>query len=301
VIRALTALESAYRGHGPPCERTWIAGIDALVARPARGSGPAIVFANAATPRGIDEPAVSRFLGGLAGTGFVAVAPELPRVRAGEVTPDTVDALVAVARASGTPVALVGASTGASLAILAAADPLIANRVSTVLAIGPFASLERILRLGTTGFYGDRPYPAAALVAVASGRSLLASAADDPAVPALLANRDPDRFAELYAALRSGTRALVADMSPVSRIAQVSAPLEIASARGDAFVPVDEAEALAEAGNGVRLTVTHALDHVRPRLRPGLVRLVAALDRTLRRAAETEPEPAPVFRPLPVL
>jgi hypothetical protein len=299
VIRALTALESAYRGHGPPCERTWIAGIDALVARPARGSGPAIVFANAATPRGIDEPAVSRFLGGLAGTGFVAVAPELPRVRAGEVTPDTVDALVAVARASGTPVALVGASTGASLAILAAADPLIANRVTAVLAIAPFASLERILRLGTTGFYGDRPYPAAPLVALASTRSLRTSAPDDASVPALLANRDPHRFDELYASLAPDTRALVADMSPLSRIALVSAPLELASAPDDAFVPVQEAEALVEAVDDVRLTVTRSLDHVRPRLRPGLGRLVAALDRTLRRAAEAEP--APVFRPLPAL
>ena len=60
---------------------------------PRRGSGPVVVYANAATPQGVEQPAVGRFLERLAGAGFVAVAPELPHVRQGEVTPETVDAL----------------------------------------------------------------------------------------------------------------------------------------------------------------------------------------------------------------
>ena len=67
------------------------------MASPAGLAGPAVVFANAATPRGIGEPAVAALLSGLAGAGFVAVAAELPHVREGEVTPQTVEALVAVA------------------------------------------------------------------------------------------------------------------------------------------------------------------------------------------------------------
>lgn len=296
MIHSFTVLAAALQAGGEPCERTRIAGVDALVARPRAGVGPVVVYANAATPRGIDELAVGRFLGGLAGAGFVAVAPELPGVRRGEVTPATVDALVSVTAASGRQVALIGASTGAGLVLLAASDPRIADRVTAVAAIAPFASLRAVLRLGTTGDYGGAPYEAAPLVATAAARSLLASAPDDPVVPALLANRNPDRFDALFAALAPSTRSLVGELSPVTRIADVRAPVELASAPHDAFFPVEESRALACAGRDVRLTVTPALDHVCPRLRPGLLRLAGVLDRTLRRALEAEGQ-ASVLRP----
>jgi hypothetical protein len=300
VIRSLLVLSAVLRGGGLPCKRTQMAGVDALVARPA-GGGPAVVVANAATPRGIDEPAVGRLLGGLARAGFVAIAPELPRVRDGEVTPATVDALVDVARGAGPRTALLGVSTGAGLAILAAGDLRLREQVSAVLAIAPFASLERILLLGTTGFYNGNPFPAEPLMARATMRSVAASAPDDPGVPALLSNRDPDRFEELFAALTPRTRQLVSELSPASRIALISAPVELLSDPDDAFFPADESRALASAGGDVRLTVTHALEHVRPRRRLGLVHVVAALDRTLRRAAEAETTAIPVLRPSPAL
>ncbi len=292
MIRALTVLAATFRGEARACERERIAGVEALVAWPRRGSGPVVVYANAATPLGVEQPAVGRFLSGLAGAGFVAVAPELPRVREGEVTPETIDSLVAVAGAAGSRIALIGASTGAGLAILAAGDPRLANRVTAVAAVGPFASLRNVLQLATTGVYGDRPYPAAPLLARAAARSLAASAPDDPTVPALLANRHPRRFDELYKALEPDTRALVWELSPLARIGHVLAPVELASSPSDPFFPVDESRALAAAGRDVRLTVTPALLHVKPRVRPGLVTLVALLDRTLRRAAEAEPVPA---------
>jgi dienelactone hydrolase len=294
MLRSLTVLTAALRGGADSCSRERVAGVDALVARPAWGSGPVVVYANAATPNGIDEPAVGRFLGGLASAGFVAVAPELPGVRRGEVTPETVEALVRVAGASGHSVGLIGASTGAGLALLAAGDPQLAGRVTSVAAIAPFASLRAILRLGTTGFYGDEPFAAAPLVGVAAARSLAASAPFDTAVAALLANRDPVRFDELYAALTPSTRALVEDLSPLSRIGAVMAPVELASSPDDPFFPVGESIALAQAGYDVRLTVTRALDHVCPRPRAGVVGIAALLERTLQRAAATER--APVLR-----
>jgi acetyl esterase/lipase len=248
-----------------------------------------VVCANAATPLGIEEPAVGRFLSALAGAGFVAVAPELPHVRHGEVTPATIDALVSVAGASGQRTALIGASTGAGLAILAAGDPRLASRVTAVAAIGPFASLRNLLQLATTGRYRDRLYPTAPLLARAATRSLSASAPDDPAVTALLANRDPRRFDELYGALEFETRALVSELSPLTRIGHVQAPVELATSPTDPFFPVQEAYALAHAGADVRLTVSRALLHVKPRLHPGIVHVLALLDRTLRRAAEAQP------------
>ncbi len=300
MIRSLTVLTTAVRGGGEPCLCTQMGGVDALVARPRSGAGPVIVYANAATPRGVDEPAVAHLLGALASAGFVAVAPELPCVRRGEVTPETIEALVAVAGASGRRVGLIGVSTGAGLVILAAADPRIVDRVTAVTAIAPFASLRAILRLATTGHYGDRPFAAEPLVSVAAARSLAASAPDDPAVSALLANDDPARFDALFAELAPTTRVLVDELSPLTRIADVRAPVELLSAADDCFFPPDESRALAAAGRDVRLTVTPALEHVRPRLRPGLVRVAAALDRTLRRAGESE-QRHPVFRPSPAL
>ena len=291
MIRPLAVLASTFGGGARVCERERIAGVEALVARPRRGSGPVVVYANAATPLGIEQPAVGRFLSALAGAGFVGVAPELPRVRVGEVTPETIDALVAVASAAGTRVALVGASTGAGLVILAAGDQRLAHRVTAVASIAPFASLRNLLQLATTGFYGDRPYPAAPLLVRAATRSLAASAPGDRAVPALLANTDRTRFDELYAALSPETRALVEEVSPLSRIGAVTAPVELASSPNDPFFPVDESLALVAAGRDVRLTVTPALLHVKPRLRPGLVRVATLLDRTLRRASQAEPMP----------
>ena len=289
MICALTVLASTFRGDARACERECIAGVDALVARPRRGSGSVVVYANAATPQGVDQPAVGRFLSALAGAGFVAVAPELPNVREGVVTPETLDALVGVAGAASPRVALIGASTGAGLAILAAGDPRLASRVTAVAAIGPFASLRNLLQLATTGYYGDRPYATAPLLARAAVRSLAASAPDDSAVPALLANRNPRRFDELYDALALETRALVWELSPLARVGDVMAPVELASSPHDPFFPVEESRALAIAGRDVRLTVTRALVHVKPCLKPGLIPVVTLLDRTLRRAAESEP------------
>jgi alpha-beta hydrolase superfamily lysophospholipase len=299
VIRAFSVLVSTLHGGSRPCGRERIGAVDALVARPSSVDRPVIVFANAATARGVEDPHVVRFVRALAGAGYVAVAPELPGVRRGEVTPATVEALVAVIGSCGPRITVIGASTGAGLAILAAADPRVADRICGVASIAPFASLRNILRLATTGYYDEAPFDAAPLVGTTATRSLLASAPHDPAVRALVANRNPSRFDDLYVGLLPETRALMDELSPVTRIARVLAPVELASSPDDRFFPVAESLALARAGRDVRLTVTHALEHVRPRLRPSIPRVVALLDRTLERAAPAEP--AHVLRPSPAL
>ena len=54
MIRALTVLASTIRGDASTCERERFAGVEALVARPRRGSGPVVVYANAMTPLGVE-------------------------------------------------------------------------------------------------------------------------------------------------------------------------------------------------------------------------------------------------------
>jgi hypothetical protein len=103
------------------------------------------------------------------------------------------------------------------------------------------------------------------------------------------------RFEALYGDLAPATRALVEELSPLTRIGSVQAPVELASSPADTFFPVDESHALEQAANDVRLTVTPALVHVCPRVRPGLVRVAGMLERTLQRAVAAErsaPRPA---------
>jgi len=286
------AIRLAVAAAGDPagaCARELVGGVDALVARPRRSGAPAVVFVNAATPAGIDQPAVARLLRGLAAAGFVGVAPELPRVRDGIVTPATVAALTRTARAAAPRVTLLGASTGAALAILAAAERSLAARVNAVGAVAPFGSLREMLRLGTTGFYGEEPFAAAPLVADALARSLRFCAPDDPGVEHLLANCEPTRFAELYDALEPRTHALLEKLSPINAIAHVRAPVELLAGAQDVYCPADESRALAHAGRSVRLTLTRGLEHVCPRMRPGALDVLRFLERTLAYGAPAEP------------
>ena len=180
------------------------------------------------------------------------------------------------------PLVLMGASTGGSLAILAAADPRIAPRVTLVSAVAPFADLANVLRLATTGYYVDpgylRPYPVHPHLVWVAARSLRACGAG-VATEILLANRCPERFAELLAALPAEVRAAIAALSPVRAMALVRAPVEIACSPADPFFPPTEAQALEAAG--ARLTVTPALEHVSPRLGLGLLGLLGFIGRTL--------------------
>lgn len=282
MTKAIRLALAATRDPAGACSRELVGGVAALVSRPRASDAPVVVFANAATPAGIDEPAVARLLRGLAAAGFVGVAPELPRVRDGIVTPATVQALVDAARAAGPRVTLLGASTGAALTILAAADLRLVAQVDAVGAVAPFASLREMLRLGTTGFYAGKHVTAAPLVAEALARSLRFAAPGDAGVEPLLANRDPLQFEELYASLSPSTLSVIEELSPINAVARVRAPIELLVGTRDAYCPANESRALANAGTHVQLTVTSGLDHVRPRLRPGIVGVARFLERTLR-------------------
>jgi hypothetical protein len=106
----------------------------------------------------------------------------------------------------------------------------------------------------------------------------------DEAVRELLANRDPDRFDELVAALPPEVRATIDALSPVCVASRIRACVEIATAPRDAYFPVAESLAIADMTQA-RVTVTTALQHARPRLDvrtlAGLARLDAFFVRSL--------------------
>jgi pimeloyl-ACP methyl ester carboxylesterase len=299
--RALTA--------DPRTEQLQIDGVPVMVTRPAaEGPFPAWVFVTGAHPLRRREPVVQRLAEGLARSGYVTLVPDLPGLGDGQLTRRTLDSAVAVIEATvARPdvrgrTALVGASAGASIALLAGARREVADRISVVAAIAPFADLRKILCLATTRRYAHEgefaEYEVPTLLRRAVGRSVVAALSESPEREALLsrlgtiededhdpfedlgredladevtgplvelfANRDPARFDELYDALPGEVCSAIEELSPLAAAAQVRAPVELAVPPVDPYFPSGEARALADSLPNVRLTVTATLDHTRP-------------------------------------
>ena len=200
-------------------------------------------------------------------------------------------------------VALVGVSAGTSLALLAAQDDALAPHVSVVAGIAPYASLREAIRIATTGTYGEpgttwkaKPFlglvVARSLVAgLPEGRdrqrlrnALLALPEDAPdplslfrpppaglgtdarTLAALLGNRDPEAFDELYGSLPPRYRSGLDALSPIHRAEAIRARVELASAPRDDYFPLAESRALVARAPSGRLTVSRSLDHAIPEL-----------------------------------
>jgi pimeloyl-ACP methyl ester carboxylesterase len=306
VIRAVAGRLTAR----PRIESTVWTDVPVELVRPAgRGPWPAWVFINGAHPERRQEPVVTRLSRGLARAGYLVVVPDLPGLGEGRISPRTLEATVAITQAAAElpdvkrgRVAVIGASTGAGLALLAAARPSLADRITVVAAVAPFANLDRLVCLATTGCYGHegergrydvadlhRHVVAGSLVALLSdelerGRlfaeldrreaegldplqlsvDLAGLSADAQAVVRLLRNEDPARFPELYLSLPASIRDVLEQMSPLSACSGVRAPVELVVPPTDLYFPLEEAIELERALAQARLTITPALDHTRP-------------------------------------
>lgn len=285
---------------------------------------PALVFMNGATRDGRAHPLVLRLGQALARIGRLVVIPDLPGIADGELSPATlatsvafVEATADTSEAAAGRVALVGVSIGGSLALLTAADPRLAQRVSTVACVAPYSDLVNVMLLATTATYRDgphfRPYPVPNFLRLGLARSLAAILPRTPASEALcddlrrldpplsgigelpqarfreagqdgmrlfelLANTDPERFDDLYAALPSFIRRAADRLSPLHVANRLPRSVEIATAPHDSYFPVAESRALAEAAPQVRVTVTSLLAHATPRLDPRYLSELAKLN-----------------------
>lgn len=300
-------------GREPTRSDTLVAGISTTVVRPATGPPwPALVFMNGATPDGRSHPVVQRLGVALARAGIGVFIPDLPGVAGGELSPRTLACSVAVAEAAAGSadtadgrIALAGVSIGGTLALLAAADPRLQNRISVVACVAPFGDLAEVMRLATTGTHRDGErlghHAAPPYLRVGLARSLAAMLAVTPATSALcrelreldpdsgravelperafreagadaqrlydlLANTDTAQFDRLYEALPVHVRSAAVSLSPIHVARHLHAPVEIATAPQDRYFPITEAQTLAAASPHVRLTVTSLLAHATPRL-----------------------------------
>jgi pimeloyl-ACP methyl ester carboxylesterase len=294
----------------PRFEDEPVAGNPALVVKPGgEGPWPALFFVNGTVQEGRELSEVRRLAEGLARAGYLVVVPDLPGLRSDEISPETVSETLEVARAVserpdayGGRVGLVGVSTGATLALLAAEDPSLEGRVSVVAGLAPYADIRTVLNVATTGHYyqggeGYVPYETNPFLSYVIARSLvatlppgedretlsseleevdrldpdpLARLRDRPlddlgtearSVVELLANRDPERFEELYGALPEEVREDLDELSPLAGAGRLDAPVELASGPQDRYFPVSESHAIARIASNHRVTVTEALDH----------------------------------------
>src|ERR671921_858241 len=141
----LTPAAEAVSGE-PGFEDVAVAGNPTLVARPAgEGPWPAIFLVNGTVREGRKLPEVQNLAEGFARAGYLVVVPDLPGLTEGEITerPDVEDG----------EVALVGVSTGATLALLAAERASLEGRVSVVAGIAPYSDIRSVVNIATTGHY----------------------------------------------------------------------------------------------------------------------------------------------------
>jgi acetyl esterase/lipase len=305
IVRALTP--------EPRVELLDVDGVPTELVLP-RGEGqwPAFHFVNGAHPERRQEPIVRRVTHGLARAGFVVALPDLPGLGDGELTPRTFDAARAVTQmVADRPevragrVAIAGASAGAGIALVTAAEQSLSNCVSVVAAVVPFADIERLACLATTSRYRangeSTQYEVTALMRRVVARSLVSALrpsedrsalldllrAQDPddvdalrcledpgrdlgpearSVVALLLNTDVERFDDLYRELPAEIVARLDALSPAAHAPGVRAPVEAIAPPSDPYFPLPEAHAIVELVPEGRLTVTEVLDHTRPSL-----------------------------------
>lgn len=272
---------------------------------------PAILFVNGTTPEGRELPEVKRLGEGLARSGFVVFVPDLAGLREDEISPRTISAALTAVRAAadhprtrGDRVSLVGASTGATLSLLAAKDPRTKDRVASVSGLAPFADVRTALSLATTEHYLENgepvPYTPDPFLSYAIARSVVAtlppgkdrdalstelSRVDrldpDPlsglrehppetlghearAVVRLLANEDPRRVDTLYRGLPEGVRSALEKLSPLAGEGSIDAPVELVTAPRDKYFPPSESFAAARLAADHDVAVTEALEHAEP-------------------------------------
>ncbi len=229
-------------------------------------------------------------------------------------------------------VGLVGVSTGATLSLLAAEEPDVGERISVVAGVAPYTDIRTVLAVATTDHYRDGgeyvPYDADPFLSYVIAKSLLAAlpsgeerdelraeleevdrlnpnplaglrarpteglSPEARGVVELLANTDPERFDELYAALSPEIRAGMEELSPLAGDERISAPVELVSGARDRYFPVSESFALGSIAANHRVTVSEAIDHSEVSFSdiPAFARLDGFVVRSLREARRAEPE-----------
>lgn len=273
------------------------------------GQHGGLVLVPGFTELGKDDPRIVWLAHFLARIGFVVLVPDLLGLRSLQARETDVGDMVDSFRflASQVPrvrpdrVGIMGISYGAGPALIAAADPSIADRVRFVISFGGYFDLVDVIRFVTTGHFAWQdhhghipPSPHARgrfllanldlardlkdrKILEMAARKLLASDVEDPApriadltpwgaaLYALLMNADPARVEPLIAQLDPRVRERIAFLSPSRVVENLKAHLIIIHGRRDDFIPYTESLRLAAAApakDRLHLAITRLITHV---------------------------------------
>ncbi len=126
--------------------------------RPA-GDAPraAVIFSMGAPPLDLDDPRLVKLAEDAARAGLVMVVPFSERLDAERIEPEEIDALVGIFQyleqqpyVDPDRIGYIGVSVGGSLALVAAADPRIADRVDYVVSFGAyFSGIDALAAIGS--------------------------------------------------------------------------------------------------------------------------------------------------------
>jgi dienelactone hydrolase len=196
--------------------------IAARVYRPSGTPQRTLVIVPGIHAGGVEEPRLDALARRLSSTGSIVLSVPLPDLRRFLITPASTDQIEdAVAWTAGQPslaaqgrLGLVGVSFGGGLAIVAAGRPSMRDRLSTVVSIGGYGDLPRVLRFLCTGVMADgttmAPHDYGVAVLLLSAAAKLAPPDQTAALEAavrefLIASSveatDPTRAAAMVAAL----------------------------------------------------------------------------------------------------
>jgi dienelactone hydrolase len=245
---------------------------------PAIGAHPTMLISLGIDPAPSDDPRVVSLVTGMARNGITAALVDSPDLDAGRLTPAAPDLLVeAFERVTNEPsvqpdhVGILGLSVGGSLALDAAADPRIAQRVRLVEAVGAFNSLQSLARSVVTRTQMTdgqaQPWDPAPLARSAVPENLVALIGPANS-SALLDASSPQTFDAAAAALSPADAATLNLLSPETHLGQIQAPVYLMVDEADPLIPPTESEAIAKgilaSGGQVDISTFQILRHVEP-------------------------------------
>ena len=276
------------------------------------GRAMPLVFVPGAVALGKDDPRVEPFARLLAQAGFSVIVPDLPSLRTLRVQRDNLEELVSAtvaiaSRPEFAPdrrVGLFGVSYSGGLAIVAALDPRLRNRVSFVATLGAYADLDTMVRFLADGRIVDdgvvrqlTPDPYARMVMAKTFQQFLDRTEDRAGIDAMIERRTadphapladladrlspearvihdlferagPEEAADLIENFPSEMKRLAERLSPSRHdFTELEARLYLAHDLRDATIPFTESRriaALARSHQPVRLLLLDTVRHVAP-------------------------------------
>lgn len=228
---------------------------------PAQGRYPGIVMCLGVVPFGVEHPQVPRLCDALARSGFVALIHWSDAMRDRRLVPEDAlgvarayDALLARRDVDAGRSGLFGTCVGGSFALLAAAHPLIRDRIRFVGAFAPFGSMWSMARDVASATRDDgtgvRPWEVDQLTRAVFERVVHDVLASDGAGD-LFASSDRASVETALRGLPVSTRERLDAMSPLAHLGDIHAPcVMIGHDRDDQVIPVGESRRLAKALEG---------------------------------------------------